>query len=214
VSRQVEANIRLVKLHLQWPDRRQHLGSEQEAIEFFEYLFLNFHMDRDVMVLESVDDVLDLLKKNSRLLTAKPAVKKTKSSNARIEPRITNDAHVVVSVMSNSMISVNECADAELVAVTPSGRVLDVGLHGLRIVIDQEVPKDSQVALTVTTDAGDRYELEAVVKWSRAIDDGQLIGFRILETAGFVAWQADFGAKFVGPRLARHNQPSTWIARS
>ncbi|MFT7246132.1 MAG: hypothetical protein ACI82A_003503 [Candidatus Azotimanducaceae bacterium] len=222
VSREVEANTRLVKLHLQWPDRRQHIGSEQEAIEFFKYLFLNFHMDRDVTALESVDDIEAFLEKNRRLLTAKPAVKKAKPSNARIEPRIASDAHVEIkveikveinNVVIGVMTNVDECEGATQIGVTSSGRALDVGLHGLQINIDHDVPKGSQVALTIKTEAGDSYELEAVTKWSRANEGGQLVGLRILETGGFAAWQADFGAKFVAPRLARHNQPRIQVAK-
>ena len=70
MAREVEVNTRLVKLHLQWPDRKKHLGSDQEAIEFFKYLFLNFHMDRDVAAFEGVDEIETFLQKNARLLNA------------------------------------------------------------------------------------------------------------------------------------------------
>lgn len=199
MSREVEANTKLVKLHLQWPDRRKFVGKDEEALEFFKYLFLNFHADKDVMTLESEDQVMTFLEKNQRLLNAKPAAKKTKASNARIEPRIANDASV--------MLNVSESADPEFVGATSDGHILDVGLHGLQVNIDRNVPKGSQVTLSLVTEAGDNYELEAKTMWSRSTDGGQLLGLRILESAGFKEWQSDFGAKFVAPKLARQVKP-------
>tara|TARA_R110002072_G_scaffold5527_3_gene35350 strand:+ start:36640 stop:37302 length:663 start_codon:yes stop_codon:yes gene_type:complete len=196
VSREVEANTRLVKLHLQWPDRRKHLESDREALEFFKYLFLNFHMDRDVLALESVDEVEVFLEKNRRLLSSKPSQRKPKNSNGRIEPRIANDAHV--------MLNVSDCDDAELIGVTSNGKALDVGLHGLQVRMDKKLPERSRVKLTLTTTSGDPYELEAQIKWSRGTDDGQLIGLRIQEIEGFGRWHAEFGAKFVSPQARQH----------
>jgi hypothetical protein len=203
LSREVEANTRLIKLHLQWPDRRKHQGSDEEALEFFKYLFLNFHMDRDVLAFESVDEIETFLEKNQRLLNAKPSVKKTKSSNARIEPRIANDASVVIVVDGE--------AGTELLGATAIGRTLDVGLHGLQVSLDdhdQNLAKGSQATLTLTTPAGDQYHLQVETKWSRQAEGSQLLGLRILETDGFSDWRSDFGAKFVSPKLARRNKPA------
>lgn len=148
--------------------------------------------------MESEEDIHIFLEKNARLLSAKPAVKKTKSSNGRIEPRIANDASV--------MLNVSDSSDPEFIGATSDGHILDVGLHGLQVNIDQNVPKGSRVALTLVTADGDQYELEAESKWSRSTDGGQLLGLRILESKGFAAWQSDFGAKFVAPKLARQRQ--------
>tara|TARA_R110002111_G_scaffold235899_2_gene297092 strand:- start:9 stop:656 length:648 start_codon:yes stop_codon:yes gene_type:complete len=196
VSREVEANTRLVKLHLQWPDRRKHLESDREALEFFKYLFLNFHMDRDVLALESVDQVAAFLEKNRRLLSSKPSQRKPKNKNGRIEPRIANDAHV--------MLNVSDCDDAELIGVTSNGKALDVGLHGLQVHLDKKLPEGSRVKLTLTTASGEPYELAAQIKWSRGTDDGQLIGLRIQEIEGFDRWHADFGVRFVSPKARKH----------
>ena len=196
MAREVEVNTRLVKLHLQWPDRKKHLGSDQEAIEFFKYLFLNFHMDRDVAAFEGVDEIETFLQKNARLLNAKPSVKKAKSRNGRVEPRIANDAQV--------MLNLSNGKGAEVFGATFNGKALDVGLHGLQVSLERNVPQGAQVELILTTSAGDRYELQVETRWSRDTETGQLLGLRILETNGFARWQAEFGAKFVAPLARQH----------
>ena len=195
----IESNTKLLKLHLQWPDRKKMAGTPDEAIEFFKWLFLNYYDLPFVSDLESVEDVDVFLENNKKVLQSKPSGKSRQASNSRIEPRIQNDVAVVMSVA--------ECENDELVGIKSSGLTIDLGLHGMKISLAQEIPPTSKVTLNIETGDGDIFELLGETKWTHAVDDGQVLGLRILESAGFENWRDQFGRTFVAPRIGRNYTP-------
>lgn len=189
----VEFNTKLLKLHLQWPERESTMGTEDEALEFFKWLFVNYHDRPEVEQLQTRDDVADFLKDNRSLLDAKKAERPARSSNSRIEPRIENDVQVLISVKEYD-------SDLELVGLTTDGRTLNLGLHGMQVTAEQALPVGSKSSLRLMTEI----ELTVETIWSREIEDGKkLMGLKILETEEFELWRSQFGAKFVSPKIAR-----------
>ena len=193
----IEFNTKLVKLHLQWPDRRKYLDSEEEPLEFFMWLFVNYHDQPEVEQLEHVEDVEEFLKQNTSVLQAKKATGAAKNPNARLEPRIENDVKV--------SLVVDECDEQpELVGVNLEGRTINLGLHGMLVRMETSLPEGSSLSLKLVTEDELRFELSVETKWARELEDGQkLVGFRILETDSFESWQSQFGALFVSPKIAR-----------
>ena len=51
----IETTAKLLKLHLQWPERRDHNAKDSEAMAFFTWLFMNYHDRPEVMALEDED---------------------------------------------------------------------------------------------------------------------------------------------------------------
>jgi hypothetical protein len=181
---------------MNWPDRRQHKGSDEEARLFFTWLFLNYHDRPEVMELES-DDMLDnFLDKHKNVLWPE-SKEEEKWSNLRLEPRIPNDVVVVITV--------TECSDPGLVGVTVTGRTLDVGLHGLRAVVDTKILQPSVISVKIKkeTEGAREYQLAGELRWVTDLETGYLIGIELNESEGFPEWRDDFGAEFVAPVLGR-----------
>lgn len=196
----IETNTKLLKLHLHWPNRENLIDSAEEAAEFFKWLFSNYHGLPEVEALGSVEDVEAFLKKNKHVLQAKPEELPAKPFNARIEPRIENDVQVVLSV--------DECLEnVELVGMTSNGQTLDLGLHGMKISIDKNIPEGSILSLRLYTNDDDTFELSGETRWVRPLDGGQLMGIKLFESEGFEAWHSQFGLKFVAPKIGRNYIP-------
>ncbi len=195
----VESNTKLLKLHLHWPDRNIHNKSDQEALEFFKWLFLNYYGHPEMELLQDVEDVQEFLDKNVNVLRAKPA--KERIVNLRIEPRIGNDVQTCISVKA---CEVND----EIVGLELIGRTLDLSLHGMRVSVDILLPGGSQLNMQVETEGGDTYFLAGASMWTCSSEDRHLAGISIFETTGFDAWRDNFGVNFVAPRIGRNYMPS------
>lgn len=193
----IEATTKLLKLHLQWPERKDWNGKEDQALEFYKWLFIN-HYDRpEVMQLDNVEFVAEFLKKNKHILW--PTIKEEeKWANLRLEPRIENDVSVEMTV--------TECEDSDKVGASASGRTLDLGLHGMRVTLNKQVPAGAKVRLIVTKDDNSEksFELVGELRWVTDLEDGYLVGIRLEETEEFKTWQQAFGAEFVAPVLGRN----------
>ncbi len=193
----IETTTKLLKLHLQWPERKQYQGKEDAPIQFFRWLFLNHHSRPEVLELDDVEDVEDFLIKNNHVLW--PSKKEEdKWANLRLEPRISNDVMVDVTVISCE-------SDPSMQGKTVSGRTLDVGLHGMRITSEDSLTSGAIVTLKVTNvGAQDKqYYLTGELRWVTPLENGFLMGIKLHVTGEFATWQADFGAEFVSPVLAR-----------
>ncbi|MBT7369360.1 MAG: PilZ domain-containing protein [Gammaproteobacteria bacterium] len=188
-----------MKLHLQWPDRKQYDGKDDQAMEFFKWLFLNHHSRPEVMELGDEQDVDEFLEKNKHVLW--PTKKEEeKWANLRLEPRIVNDISVELTVM--------ECDEIEMIGTSINGRTLDIGLHGMRLTITDNVPAGTILKLVVAKEGhGDkRYSLIAELRWSTDLEEGHLVGVKLVEKGEFTEWQTDFGKEFVAPVMARRRR--------
>lgn len=189
-----------MKLHLRWPDRKKQKGSDEEAIEFYKWLFLNHHELPEVETLETVEDVEGFLEQNENVLQEKSVQKEDPISNTRIEPRIENSFSVVLLV--------DECEEnVELVGMTLNGRTQDLGLHGMKVSIEKILPKGSKLSLMLDADDGESFELLGETRWVRPLGEGQLIGLKIVESEGFEIWRSQFGVRFVAPIIGRNYKP-------
>ena len=194
----IEATTKLLKHHINWPDRRQHKDQDDEARLFYTWLFLNYHDRPEVIELESDDMLAEFLKEHQNVLW--PASKdEEKWSNLRQEPRIPNDVEIVITVAKSD--------DPGLIGVSVTGRTLDIGLHGIRAIVDTKILQPSTISVVVRKEAGAReYNLSAELRWVTDLDTGYLIGIEIDETEGFATWRDEFGAEFVAPVLGRSSK--------
>jgi hypothetical protein len=193
----VEQNTKLLKLHLQWPERNKFRDDPGEALAFFRWLFLNHSNRPEILSLDTIDEVEDFLTDNHQILRPLPSVAPAvdRFANLRREPRIENDVLVALTV--------NECAaDHSRIGVCSTGRSLDLGLHGMRLIIDKDLPSHSLLELKLTPDNGDVFRLTGNTRWITTRDDHYLMGLRIIEDDGFEYWRSQFGARFVTPNLS------------
>jgi hypothetical protein len=196
----IEFNTKLLKLHLRWPDREMLSGSESEAFSFLKWLLSDYAELPEVNAVQGIEEIEEFLMRNSGLLQDHTEETPAKHYNARTEPRIENNVRVVLSV--------DECQEnAELIGVTSNGRTLELGLHGMQISIDKEIPIGAILSLQLQTDERDTFDLLGVSKWVSSSEDGQIMGVRIIESAGFKKWHRQFGEKFVEPRIGRNYKP-------
>jgi hypothetical protein len=196
----IEFNTKLLKLHLRWPDREMLGGSESEAFSFLKWLLSDYAELPEVSALQGIEEIEEFLMRNSGLLQDNPEETPAKHYNSRTEPRIENNIRVVLSV--------DECQEnAKLIGVTSNGRTLELGLHGMQISIDKEIPIGAILSLQLQTDERDTFDLLGVAKWVSSSEDGQVMGLRIIESEGFQKWHRQFGEKFVKPRIGRNYKP-------
>jgi hypothetical protein len=196
----IEFNTKLLKLHLRWPDREMLRGSESEAFSFLKWLLSDYADLPEVNALQGIEEIEEFLMRNRGLLQDNTEETPAKHYNARTEPRIENNIRVVLSV--------DECQEnAELIGVTSNGRTLELGLHGMQISIDKEIPIGAILSLQLQTDERDTFDLVGAVKWVSSSEDGQVLGLRIIESEGFEKWQRQFGEKFVQPRIGQNYKP-------
>ena len=186
----VENTAKLLKLHLQWPDRNKHAGADDEALLFYKWMFMN-HFDRpEVEAIDSEDDVAEFIQRNEHVLRPdKKTREQDKWANLRREPRIENDVKIILSGDS-----VDDFA---------SGRTLDLGLHGIRLTTNKKPPEASTIGLVIEASDDVSYNLTGETMWVVEEGDQYQVGVRIIEDDEFVRWQADFGARFVSPKIAR-----------
>ena len=195
----IETTTKLLKLHLQWPDRKRHNGKDDEPIEFFKWLFLNYHDRPEVMEIEDDGQVGEFLEKNQHVLW--PSRKEEeKWANLRLEPRIENDVSVEFTIIQSD--------DIERIGSTFTGRTLDLGLHGMRITVSEDVSPGSIAKLRIYRDdhKENTFTLSAELRWSTALEEGFLVGVKLIEQDDFKSWQANFGKEFVAPAMARHKK--------
>lgn len=198
----IEFNTKLLKLHFQWPDRESQTVSSEEAMEFFKWLILDHGDLPEVDALAGVEDVELFLQKNIKVLQDNADKEPAKPYNARTEPRIENDVEV--------MLSVDECAEnSDLVGMTSNGRTLDLGLHGMTVIVDENIPQGTILSLYLRTEDGDSFELLGQAKWTRPTEEGQLMGIKLMESKGFENWRDQFGLKFVAPKIGRNYKPKS-----
>ena len=196
----IEFNTKLLKLHFRWPDREMLGGSENEAFSFIKWLLSDYAELPEVNALQGIEEIEEFLMRNRGVLKDNAEDTPAKHFNARTEPRIKNDVRVVLSV--------DECQEnAELVGVTSNGRTLELGLHGMQISIDNEIPIGAILSLLLMTEDGDTFDLLGEAKWVSSSEDGQVMGLRIIESEGFEEWHRQFGEKFVAPRIGRNYKP-------
>jgi hypothetical protein len=200
----IEFNTKLLKLHFRWPDREMLGGAENEAFRFLKWLLSDYAELPEVDALEGVEEIEEFLMRNKGVLQDTSEDIPAKPYNARTEPRIENDVRVVLSV--------DECQEnVELVGVTSNGRTVEIGLHGMQISIDKEIPIGTKLSLQLQTEDGDIFDLLGEAKWVSSSEHGQVMGLRIIESEGFEAWHRQFGEKFVAPRIGRVNEPKPEI---
>jgi len=191
----IETTTKLLKLHLLWPDRKRYNGKDDEAVEYFKWLFLNHHDRTEVMQLEDVEQVEAFIEKHRNVLW--PTRKEeNKWANMRLEPRIENDVTVELGVLGH-----DGSIDA---SSTLQGRTLDIGLHGMRLTTNEPLEAGSRLLLKVLLDDSDLiFNLHAGTRWCAPLEDGYLVGVRLQEDSDFARWQADFGKVFVAPAMAK-----------
>lgn len=190
----IETTTKLLKLHLQWPDRKRYNGKDEQAMEFFKWLFLNHHDRPEVEELEDVTDVQAFIDKNSHVLW--PSRKEEeKWANLRLEPRIENDVQIEATVMQSDSI--------EHIGTVISGRTLDIGLHGMRMTATENIPVGALLKLVVKNAGGSEYQLAAELRWSTDLEEGHLVGVKLIEDEDFDNWQANFGKEFVAPAMSK-----------
>lgn len=190
----IETTTKLLKLHLQWPDRENFGDRTAQPEAFWQWLFIHHHDKPEVMEVEDVDRMQQFLEKNRHVLWPS-AEDEAKWVNLRLEPRI---ADVV-----NLELAVVECDELELIGTSAYCRTLDLGLHGMRLTINEHLPAGTVVQVKVTPSvASDRvYRLDAEIRWSSRLDDGYLIGVKLRENKQFRDWQQNFGSDFVEPAM-------------
>lgn len=157
---------------------------------FYTWLFMNHHDRAEVMALDDVELVQAFLDKNTHVLW--PTKKdEEKWANLRLEPRIDNDVKVELTVI--------ECDEPTIIGTTIQGRTLDIGLHGMRITITENIPDDTLLKLAVRKDEekARSYQLSAKIRWGISLENGYLIGVKIDD------WKSNFGAEFVAPVLGK-----------
>ena len=161
-------------------------------MEFFKWLFLNYHNRPEVKALDDVQAVSDFLDRNKHVLWPSKS-DEDKWANLRLEPRIENDVSVEVTVI--------QCDEIELIGNTVTGRTLDIGLHGMRLTATEDIPRGTIVKLSVTKEGptDKSYNLSAELRWTTKLEEGHLVGVKLQETAEFEQWKADFGKEFVAP---------------
>lgn len=192
----IEATTKLLKLHLRWPERKRHAGKEDQAMAFYTWLFLNHHDRAEVIALDDVEFVQVFLDKNTHVLW--PTKKdEEKWANLRLEPRIENDVKVELTV--------TQCDDPTMVGIKIQGRTLDIGLHGMRIIVTENIPENTLLKLIVSKDEekARSYQLNAKLRWGISLANGYLIGVKIDEDNEFNDWKSNFGAEFVAPVLGK-----------
>jgi hypothetical protein len=189
----IETTTKLLKLHLAWPERKQYDGKEEEPMAFFKWLFVNHHDKPEFQELDNVSLIEEFLEKNRHVLW--PSRKEEeKWANLRLEPRIDNDVEVELTVV--------ECDEISLIGTTVAGRTVDIGLHGMRMTVSEAMPVASILKLVVSKD-NLSYSLLAELRWCTTIEQGSLIGIKLIVEKDFDRWQTDFGRVFVAPVLGR-----------
>lgn len=192
----VEQNTKLLRLHLQWPDRGKFGEDPDEGLAFFKWLFMNHSHRPEVLTLETIDDVDDFLEINRRILRPQPAAgsEATRLTNLRREPRIANNVSVILTVRESA-------DDAARTGAIATGRSVDLGLHGMRLIVDRDLPTGSMLDLNIEPDRDDALKLQGILGWTTPHNDHYLMGIRVVEDNGFELWRAQFGARFVAPNL-------------
>ncbi len=163
---------------------------------FYTWLFLNHHDRAEVIALDDVEFVQVFLDKNKHVLW--PTKKdEEKWANLRLEPRIENDVKVELTVI--------QCDDPTMVGTQVQGRTLDIGLHGMRIIVTENIPENTLLKLIVSKDEekARSYQLNAKTRWGISMANGYLIGIKIDEDNEFNDWKSNFGAEFVAPVLGK-----------
>lgn len=195
----IETTTKLLKLHLQWPDRRRYDGKEEQPLEFYKWLFVNHHERPEVMALDNLEMVDEFLKTNKHVLW--PSRKEEeKWANLRLEPRIENDVEISLTVVESNAI--------DAIGTSLNGRTLDIGLHGMRVALAESLPDGSTVKLCVINDTQE-YQLQAGVRWTTGLEQGHLVGLQLEESIlDFATWRANFGADFVAPSVVNKTRAS------
>lgn len=195
----IETTTKLLKLHFQWPQRKDHNGKDSEPLEFYKWLFINHHDRPEVMEMDDLSYIEDFLEKNKHVLWPSRQDEE-KWANLRLEPRIRNDVQVELSVI--------ESPDTSLTGTSLSGRTLDIGLHGMRLTVSDRIPAGTLMKLRVYKDEADArvYDLVAELRWSDELENGYLVGVKLKEDAGFKNWQSEFGEQFVKPVIGNRRR--------
>jgi hypothetical protein len=192
----IETTTKLLKLHLKWQDRKSFKGNDDEAHEFFKWLFVN-HFDRpEVLELDNDETVEEFLANNKHVLW--PTSKEEKKwATLRLEPRIENDVKVKLMVVASD--------DPDFVGSTLTGRTLDIGLHGIRMTITEQLPAGALLQLDLTKDDSEAvaYRLNGELRWSAELAEEFLIGIKLAEDEAHEIWREIFGAEFVAPVLGK-----------
>ncbi|MBV1877951.1 MAG: PilZ domain-containing protein [Pseudomonadales bacterium] len=178
----LDINTKLLKLHMAWPARKLHAAANTEAVEFFKYLFLNYHDLDEVQALKSVADAAQFIEQNARVLYAKSTRKQPLGIDPRIEPRVVNKYEVVLSTQKFAQ-------DVEMMAMTANGNTLDIALHGVCVELDKVLPEASILTLLLKMDDDRKFELAAETCWVRPLEAGQLMGLKIVESLNFALWR-------------------------
>ena len=190
----IETTTKLLKLHFQWPDRKRYDSKDDEAVEYFKWLFLNHHDRPEVMQLEDVEQVKAFIERHHKVLWPTRREER-KWANMRLEPRIENDVTVELGLLAR---------DGTIDHTTLHGRTLDIGLHGMRLTTNEPLKAGSRLALKVLPEeSGVVFNLHAGTRWCSPLEDGFLVGIRLQEDSDFARWQADFGKIFVAPTMAK-----------
>jgi len=190
----IETTTKLLKLHFQWPDRKRYDSKDDEAVEYFKWLFLNHHDRPEVMQLEDVGQVEAFIERHNKVLWPTRREER-KWANMRLEPRIENDVTVELGLLAR---------DGTIDHTTLHGRTLDIGLHGMRLTTNEPLKAGSRLALKVLPEeSGIVFNLHAGTRWCSPLEDGFLVGIRLQEDSDFARWQADFGKIFVAPAMAK-----------
>lgn len=190
----IETTTKLLKLHLKWPDRRDHEGRDSEPKEFFKWLFINHHDKPEFAEISSEAMVEEFLVKNRHVLWPS-STDEEKFANLRLEPRIECDAQAEITVVKSDDLSV--------IGSSTFGHTLDIGLHGMRLTINDAIPTGVFIKTRILSVSGTNrtYQLDAEVRWDTSLEDGHLIGVQLVEDGDYSDWRGNFGTDFVAPAM-------------
>ncbi len=189
----IETTTKLLKLHLQWSDRKRYDGKEDQPLEFYKWLFVNHHDRPEVIAIDDLTMIEDFLNANNHVLWPSQKEEEEKWANLRLEPRFTNGTEIEMTVL--------EGKTTDQIGSVFKGETLDIGLHGLRATVSEKIDQGTIVTLRIEGGAHS-YQLIAEIRWATELDDGYLIGLLLNEDDDFSKWQANFGTDVVAPSLS------------
>ena len=184
---------KLLRLYLAWP-KRFDADPEAEAQLFFDWLKSNYDELTVVAALQSVADVETFLSSNPEVIEA---AKFLKPAEANVSKDIRRARRVRIT--TNVFLGVFECeSNSSLSGHTLKGSAFDVTPDGLGVEIEEPLPKDTILNITVAP-AGYPivlYRMTGEIRWVSDAGGRYHIGIKLFEVDDADRWQNDFDERF------------------
>jgi len=178
--------IKLLKLHMKWPERDTKAGHADEGECFFNWLKQALPQDPLVMRLQGPAELQKFLEVNREVIDKSYQTQ----ADLRAENRIPRKLRVLVSQYDHTSRKFEE---------SHRGETVHLGVSGLRVKMSSPISGKQILRLTVTPVGFPIriYNLLADPRWQGAFDDKYHFGVRLREVEDFETWVREFEQRFL-----------------